>query len=72
LLDNLSKGFIVLSQAPYALPVLFVRKLNSSLRFYIDYWKLNVITRKDRYPLLLIDETLACISRVKVFIKLDI
>ena len=44
LLDNLSKGFIVPSQAPYALPVLFVKKPDSSLQFYINYWKLNAIT----------------------------
>ena len=47
LLDNLSKGFIAPSQAPYASPVLFVKKPNGSLRFCIDYWKLNAITCKD-------------------------
>ena len=72
LLDNLNKGFIAPSQAPYASPVLFVKKSDGSLRFCIDYRKLNAITRKDRYPLPLIDETLARISRAKVFTKLDI
>jgi hypothetical protein len=37
LVDNLSKGFIKPSQAPFAAPVLFVKKANSSLRFYIDF-----------------------------------
>ena len=72
LLDNLSKGFIAPSQAPYASPVLFVKKPDGSLRFCIDYRKLNAITRKDRYPLPLIDETLARISRAKIYTKLDI
>jgi hypothetical protein len=72
LLDNLNKGFIVPSQAPYASPVLFVKKPNGGLRFCIDYRKLNAITCKDRYPLPLIDETLARISRAKIFTKLDI
>lgn len=72
LVDNLHKGFIGPSQSPYAAPVLFVRKPNGSLRFCIDYRKLNEITRKDQYPLPLIDETLARISRAKVFTKLDI
>ena len=72
LLDNLNKGFITPSQAPYASPVLFVKKPNGGLQFCIDYRKLNAITRKDRYPLPLIDETLARISRAKVFTKLDI
>src|SRR6266487_5853467 len=72
LLDNLDKGFIEPSQAPFAAPVLFVRKPDGSLRFCIDYRKLNALTCKDRYPLPLIDETLARISRAKVFTKLDI
>jgi hypothetical protein len=72
LVDNLNKGFIAPSQAPFAAPVLFVRKANGSLRFCIDFRKLNQITRKDRYPLPLIDETLARISKAKIFTKLDI
>jgi hypothetical protein len=72
LLENLDKGFIAPSQSPFAAPVLFVRKSNGSLRFCINYRKLNQITRKDRYPLPLIDETLARISRAKIFTKLDI
>lgn len=62
LLENLSKGFIEPSQAPFAAPVLFIKKPNGGLRFCIDYRKLNSFTRKDRYPLPLIDETLARIS----------
>ena len=72
LLENLDKGFIAPSQAPFAAPVLFVRKANGSLRFCIDYRKLNQITRKDRYPLPLINEILVRISRTKIFTKLDI
>jgi len=72
LLDNLDKGFIEASQAPYASPILFVKKSSGGLRFCIDFRKLNAITRKDRYPLPLIDETLARISRAKIFTKLDI
>jgi predicted aspartyl protease len=72
LLDNLDKGFIEASQAPYASPILFVKKPSGGLRFCIDFRKLNAITRKDRYPLPLIDETLARISKAKIFTKLDI
>jgi hypothetical protein len=70
--DNLQKGFIVPSKAQYSSPVLFVSKPDGSLRFCIDYRKLNSITKKDRYPLLLIDETLARLSQAKIFTKLDI
>jgi hypothetical protein len=59
LIDNLDKGFIEASQALYTAPVLFVKKPDGSLRFCIDFWKLNQLTHKDRYPLSLIDETLA-------------
>lgn len=72
LTDNLAKGFIEPSQAPFAAPVLFVKKPNGSLRFCIDFRALNALTRKDRYPLPLIDETLTRISNAKIFTKLDI
>jgi hypothetical protein len=72
LIENLGKGFINHSQALFASLILFVKKANSSLRFCIDYQKLNAITRKDQYPLPLIDETLARLSKAKIFTKLDI
>ena len=37
LIDNLDKGFIILSLAPFASPILFVKKPNRLLQFYIDY-----------------------------------
>jgi hypothetical protein len=70
--DNLSKGFIEASKAPFASPVLFVRKPGGGLRFCVDYRKLNAITRKDSYPLPLIDETLAQITGAKYLTKIDI
>jgi hypothetical protein len=72
LINNLDKGFIKASQALYVAPVFFVKKLDRSLRFCIDFRKLNQITCKDRYLLLLINKTLAWISQAKIFIKLDI
>jgi hypothetical protein len=72
LTDNLSKSFIVNSKAPFASPVLFVRKADRLLRFCINYRKLNAITKKNRYPLLLINETLARLAKAKIFTKLDI
>jgi hypothetical protein len=72
LVDNLVKGFIEPSQAPFVAPVLFIAKPNGGLRFCIDFQKLNQITQKDQYPLPLIDETLARIGKAKIFTKLDI
>jgi transposase InsO family protein len=72
IIENLHKGFIEASQAPFAAPILFVKKANGSLRFCIDYRKLNSMTRKDQYPLPLIEETLARLGKARVFTKLDI
>ncbi len=72
LIENLDKGFIESSQAPWSSLVLFVKKPNGGLYFYIDFRKLNLLTRKDRYPLLLINETLARLNCTKVYTKLDI
>ncbi len=41
LVNNLNKGFIAPSQLLFAAPVLFIKKANGSLRFYINYRKLN-------------------------------
>jgi len=72
LVNNLSKGFIVPSQALFAALILFVHKANSGLRFCVDYRKLNAATLKDRYLIPLLEETLSRISKAKVFTKLDV
>jgi len=54
----LDKGFIRISNSLVAAPVLFIRKLGGGLRFYYNYRALNKLTRKDRYPLPLINKTL--------------
>ena len=48
------------------------QKANSSLQFCVDFKKLNNLTCKDRYPLLLIDKTIARLAKAKVYIKLNI
>lgn len=70
--ENLEKGFIVPSSAPWAAPVLMAAKPGGGLRFCVDYRKLNALTRKDQYPLPLIEETFSRIRGAKVFTKLDI
>ena len=51
---------------------MFVKKLKGSIRLCIDYKKLNVITKKDKYLILLIEETIARIIGYKIIIKLNI
>jgi hypothetical protein len=63
LLDLLEKGFIRASNSPAALPVLFIQKPRGGLQFCVDYHALNALTKKDRYPLPLIKETLNMIRQ---------
>jgi hypothetical protein len=51
---------------------LFVKKANRGLQFCVDYQRLNTAICKDRYLLLLLEETLGYINRTKIFTKLDI
>lgn len=70
--EHLRKGFIVPSKAPFASPVLFAEKPNGGLRFCVDYRRLNIITKRNRYPIPLIDEVLARIQGCKFLTRLDI
>lgn len=72
ILENLNKGFIVPSKAPFASPILLARKKDGGLRLCVDYRKLNSILQKDQYPLPLIDELLERVAGAKVFTKLDL
>jgi hypothetical protein len=72
LTELLDKNFIRVSNSPAAAPVLFARKPGGGVRFCVDYRGLNSITKKDRYPLPLISETLRNISKAKYLTKLDV
>ncbi|EKV17510.1 hypothetical protein PDIP_31580 [Penicillium digitatum Pd1] len=48
------------------------KKPNGGLRFCVDFRRLNAITKKDCYPLPLIDEVLQRTSKAKIYTKLDI
>ena len=65
-------GFITPSKAPFASPILFAEKPNGELRFCVDYRKLNQITKRNRYPIPLIDEVLARVQGCKFITRLDI
>jgi hypothetical protein len=68
----LSKGFIAMSSVPQAALILFVKKPSNRICFCIDYRKLNIITKKNAYLILLIKETLAALNRTVIMSKLDI
>ena len=54
--ENLLKRFITFSQTFYFFSVLFIFKANEDLWFCVNYWKLNVIFKRNKYSLSLIDE----------------
>ena len=68
----LKSGVIEPSNSPWASPVVLVRKKDGSLRYCIDYRKLNSVTLKDSYPLPRIDESLDSLGNAKYFSTLDL
>ncbi len=72
LIKHLNKDFISSSFASYALLILFIKKKDDSLRFCINYRKLNALIKRNRYLLSLIDETLARIQDSRYLTQLNI
>ena len=60
------------SQSPYPSNVVLVRKKDGSLRFCIDFRKLNSRTVRDAYTLPRIDDTIDTLIGSKYFLKLDL
>lgn len=70
--ENLAKSFIRQSTSPAGAPILFVKKKDGSLRLCVDYRGLNNVTKLNRSPIPLIQETLDRLNGSKVFTKLDL
>ena len=60
------------SQSPWASPIVLVQKKDGSIRFCVDYRKLNDQTRKDAHPLPRIDDTLNTLAGSQWFCTLDL
>ncbi|EGD77111.1 hypothetical protein PTSG_12587 [Salpingoeca rosetta] len=70
--DLLRKGFIRPSSSPFAAPVLLVRKKDGSMRFCVDFRRLNHISIKDRYPLPDMLSVLAKCAGHRLYTTLDL
>lgn len=70
--ENRALGFVRPSSSSAGAPVLFVKKKDGTLRLVVDYRGINRITRKNRYPLPLIDSLLDQMSGRVIFTKLDL
>ncbi|CAB4034069.1 Retrovirus-related Pol poly from transposon 412, partial, partial [Paramuricea clavata] len=71
--DKMLKGGVIeTSTSPWSSTVVLVAKKNGTLRFCVDYRKLNDATIKDSYPLPKIDDTLDALGGSQWFSMLDL
>jgi hypothetical protein len=70
--EALATGCIRQSKSPLGAPVFFIKKKDGKLCFVQDYRTLNAITRKNCYPLPLIDNLIHRLKDVCYFTKLDV
>jgi hypothetical protein len=69
--ETLATGRIRQSKSPLGAPVFFIKKKDGKLCFIQDYRALNAITRKNQYPLPLIDDLIHRLKGAHYFTKLD-
>jgi hypothetical protein len=70
--SSLERGWIQSSTSPAGAPIHLVKKTDDGLRLCVDHRGLNAITIKDQTPLPLIGEALDCLSKAKIYTKLDV
>ncbi|WMV37422.1 hypothetical protein MTR67_030807 [Solanum verrucosum] len=70
--DLLDKGFIQPIISPWGALIMFVKKKDGSLRICIDYWKLNNVTVKNKYPFPRIDDLFDQLQGASYFSKIDL
>ena len=70
--EMLENGVVEPSTSSWASPVLLVPKKDGSMRFCVDFRKLNAVTKKDAYPLPYISSILDKLGNAKYLSSLDI
>lgn len=70
--DLLKNNIIRPSRSPYASPVLLVDKKDGGRRLCVDFRALNKITKKDKFPLPLIEDQIDRLGGHRYFITLDL
>ena len=67
----LAKGVIEPATTDWASPIVFVPKPDGSLRFCVDYRRLNALTIRDSYPIPRMDECIDSLGEAVIFSTLD-
>ena len=70
--DMLEKDVIEPSNSPWSAPVLLVKKKDGTLRFCVDYRRLNAVTIPDRFPIPLMQDIVNSLGKAKYFTSLDL
>ncbi|CAF1199612.1 unnamed protein product [Rotaria magnacalcarata] len=71
-IDKLLKhGVIEESTSPWSSPIVLVRKKDGSVRFCVDFRKLNNITTKDAFPMPRIDDIFDHLSQAEYYTTID-
>jgi hypothetical protein len=70
--ENLKKGYIVPLKSPMLSPVFFIKKKDRKLCLIQDYQKLNNISIKNRYPLLLASDIINQLCGACYFTKFNV
>ena len=68
----LEQGVTEPSQSPWVSPIVLVRKKDGTIRFCVDYRKLNDVTVKDAFPIPRVDETIETFRGANYFSTMDL
>ena len=68
----LSNHIVRPSRSPWSFPWVLVKKKDNSVRFCVDYCRLNEVTKRDVYPLPRIDDAIDALSSANICSTFDL